>query len=51
MSISDAYLRQYIFLRIGVYSMLKYPVQARQYKIENFHAGLGFIECLAVSDH
>ena len=31
---SDASLRQYIFLQIGVYSVQKYPLQAWQYEIE-----------------
>ena len=49
-----------IFLRIGIHSMLKYPLQARQYEIEctkacfvylqiekNFCASPELIECLA----
>ena len=33
---SDASLRQYIFLQIRIYSMLKYPLQLTSLEVPNF---------------
>ena len=37
---SDASLRQYIFLQIGVNSMLKYPLQAPKTRLNAARSGL-----------
>ena len=54
---SDASLRQYIFLQIGVYSKQKYPLQAWQYETECINVCFVYIQTerkfpyLPVNDH